>query len=907
MMTVTDESLVEALAMPLPLLQTKFHIPAHLATLAPRPRLFTKLNGSLQGKLTLVAAPAGFGKTTLIGDWLRQTTLPAVWLSLDAGDNELQRFLGYLLGALQKAQPSVGQAAVALLQLPHPPALDELLIPVLNDLAALPQKLILVLDDYHVIETPAIHQAMTFLLEHLPPQLHLIITSRANPPLPLARLRGRGELTELRAVDLRFTTAETGAFFQHFANLTVTPADLAVLTERTEGWIVGLQLAALSLEHHTDSAAFVQEFSGSNRFVLDYLMEEVLQQRSAAVQTFLLTTSILERMCAPLCDALLSEALSPPAHQLLQEIEQANLFVIALDDERYWYRYHHLFGGMLQQRLRQAAPERMTRLHQRASEWFEAQGLLDEAVEHARRAGDLARVVRLVEPEIRSLIMRGFFETATRWLATLPPTLIQERPRLLIAQAWLRMFEIPIGDTEAALQQAERLLATLPPAEQAATGALFAEITALRALEAGVRGQPAALPLMQEALQLAGPTNLFVHGVISYAMASLEWGNEPWTTIEQSFVRAIETAQTSENVILAAGSRYKFAMLQLERGDLAAAEALLAESERFARSRPNRWPWPIVDSARIGQGRLAYERNELATALSLLQAGVELAQRRRNIYVIIDGYLALAWVHQAHGVGALAQAMLDQAHALVPQTTRPSTPALVAAHQARLWLAQGNRARAIGWAQTQIAAPEIVAKEMHPGYGLALAAIYLEQGVATIPHAQALLTRLMAMTTEWAGRRLQIYALQALALHRLGQPTAALHALQQAMTIGETAGYVRLLADQGPALAPLLAQFPATLYRDQLLAIWGSAPTGPREVVNPRPAASASPALIEPLSTRELEVLRLVVAEASNQQIADHLVITVGTVKNHMTNILGKLGVANRRGAIRRAAELGLC
>lgn len=903
--------------MPLSLLQTKFHIPTLQPTLASRPRLFTKLNASRQGKLTLVAAPAGFGKSTLVCDWLRQSGLAAVWLSLDASDNDFPRFWRYVIGALQRAQPAIGQETLTLLQLPQPAPVDELLTPLLNDLAALPQPLILVLDDYHVIETPAIHQAVTFLLERLPPQLHLVITSRANPPLPLARLRGRGELTEVRAVDLRFTTAETVAFFQHFALLTVTPADLALLTERTEGWIVGLQLAALSLEHRQDVTAFVQDFSGSNRFVLDYLMAEVLEQRHATVQTFLITTSLFDRFCAPLCDALLYDVIEQPTQRLLQEIEQANLFVIALDDERYWYRYHHLFGGMLQQRLRQVAPARIAVMHQRASQWFAAQGLLDEAIEHARRAGDLARVTQLMEPEIRSLIMRGFFDTATRWLATLPPALIQERPRLLIAQAWLRFFEIPIGDTEAALQQAESLLAappfladqlspTPPTAEQAESRlALLAEITALRAVEAGVRGQPTALHLMQEALDLAGATNLFVQGVISYALASIEWGTEPWVTIQQSFERAIATAQTSENVILAAGSRYKFAMVLLERGELAAADMQLAQSEAFARRQPNRWPWPIVDSAHIGRGRLCYERNDLAAALALLQEGLELAQRRRNIYVIIDGYLTLAWVYQAQGDAALAQATLDQAHALVCKTTRPSTPTLVAAHQARLWLAQGQSERALAWAQSQALSLDAAAKSEHPARDLALAAIYIAHGATTIPAALALLARLTAPATAWASRRLQIYALQALAFHHVGQPLAAQQTLKQALTIGETAGYVRLLVDQGPALAPLLAQLPFSPYRDQILASWGSAYSAAPAQHRAAPHNPTQP-LVEPLSTRELEVLRLVVADASNQEIADQLVITVGTVKNHMTNILGKLGVTNRRGAIRRAAELGL-
>lgn len=890
----------------MPLLQTKFHIPTLRPTLVSRPRLFAKLQTSLRGKLTLVAAPAGSGKTTLICDWLRQTPLPAVWLSLDSGDNELKRFLHYVIGALQSIQPTLGQETLTLLQLPQPAAVDELLTPLVNDLATMAQKLILVLDDYHVIETPAIHQLLTFLLERLPAQLHLVITSRSNPPVPLARLRGRGELTEVRAVDLRFTTAETDAFFQHFAPVALTAADLALLTERTEGWIVGLQLAALSLEQKSDVTSFVHNFSGSNRFVLDYLLEEVLEQRSPTMQTFLLTTSILDRMCGPLCDALLGDSIGQPARTLLQELEQANLFMIALDDERYWYRYHHLFAGMLQQRLRQATPARLAELHGRASQWFEAQGLLDEAVEHARRAGDMARVTQLVEPEIRSLIMRGFFDTATRWLATLPAALIQERPRLLIAQAWLRLFEIPFGNIEAALQQAESVLAQTAEPPTPDHTALLAEIAALRAAEAGISGKPQALQLAQAALHLAGPDNLFVQSIISYALASFDWDRRPWATLQQTFAQAITAAQSTGNVIIAASVRYNFAMFHWQRGELAGADALLTASESFTKSQPNRWPWPIVDSVWVGRGRLCYERNELAQALPLLQQGIELAQRRRNLYVIIDGYLTLAWLHQAQGNGGLAQAALDQASALVSKATRPGIPQVVAAQQARLWLAQGAWERATEWAQTQTLPSNAEPGSTHPARDLALAAIDSAQSPAMAQRALALLDRLADGAGEWASRRLQIYALQALAYHQLGQPTAARQALQQAVAIGETAGYVRLLVDQGAALAPLLAQLPATPYREQVLAAFGT----PLPVPTTTPVAphqsTGNQSLIEPLSERELAVLRLVVADASNQAIADQLVITVGTVKNHMTNILGKLGVGNRRAAIRRAAELAL-
>lgn len=882
------------------LLQTKLYRPVVRPTWVSRPHLFTKLQAGLTGKLTLVAAPAGFGKTTLICAWLHQIARPAVWLALDEGDNDLQRFLRYLVAALQLGEPTVGQGALVLLQAPQPAPAEEVLIALLNDLATAPSPLILVLDDYHVIETPAIHQALTFLLEQLPPQLHLVMTSRVNPPLPLARLRARGLLNELRATDLRFTIEESRTFFQNFAHLALTQPDLARLNERTEGWVVGLQLAALSLAQRADGANFVQNFSGSNRFILDYLIEEVLAQHPPAIQTFLRDTAILERMCGPLCDALVGDLLGQPARALLQELEAANLFIIPLDDERYWYRYHHLFAEMLRQQLRQHAPDQIAELHQRASRWFEAQGLLDEAVEHARQAGDLDRVTQLVEQEIRTLIGRGFFDTAIRWLAHLPAALIRARPRLAIAQGWLRLLEIPIGNVAAAVQQAEDALAQSAEAQTAANAPLFAEIVALRAIEAVINDKPTAHRLIEEALRLAGPDNLFIQSTISYVLASFGGADGDWATAQRTFQRAIAAAEASDNIVIAAGARYNFAMLQVEQGDLASAAALLTQAERFAQSRPNRWPWPIVDSARVGMGRLCYEGNELEQAQRLLQEGLDLAQRQRNLYVLIDGYLALAWVQQAQGDNAAAQAAFDQAVALAPKSTRADTQPRLAANQAQLWLRQGEGQRAWAWVLAQTIPPASEPLDGYPFHYLTLAQLYLAQGPAYAQLVLTLLDRLATTAQEWAGRRLQIEALRALALNQMGRPDDARQALQQAAAIGAAAGYVRRLVDQGPALVPLLAQLPPTPYRDKVLAALVEV-----DPVPPSNHSAANQALVEPLSEREIEVLRLVVAGASNQAIADQLVITVGTVKNHMSNILGKLGVRNRWEAIRRTGELG--
>jgi len=869
--------------------------------------LLNKLDGGRKGKATLITAPAGFGKTTLVSAWLQQSDTASGWLSLDAADNDLPRFLLYLAVALQTAEPAVGQEAVAYLQMPQAPPVEVVLTSLINDVVAKARAIILVLDDYHAIEAPAVHTALTFLLEHLPPQLHLVLTSRANPPLPLARLRGRGELSELRAADIRFTVAEATAFFQQFAHLALAHADLAVLTERTEGWIVGLQLAALSLENRADVAGFIQTFSGSNRFILDYLIEEVLEQRPAEVQTFLLYTSILDRMCGPLCAAVMGYPTGEQARTTLQHLEQANLFIISLDDERYWYRYHHLFADMLRQRLREAAPDRIPELHRRASIWLEAQGLLAEAVEQARRAGDMARVARLVEQETRSLIMRGFFDTARRWLTLLPATLIGARPRLAIAQAWARLFEIPMGDVESALQQAEASLAQTAEQDSAETSDLRAEITAMRAIMVGLRGQRAqTIELVQTALRLAKPSNRVVHSTVTYTLASLYRASGDWETAQQAFQTAIAAAQAGDNVIFAAGSFYNFAMLHAKHGDLNAADSLLQQAETFARSQPNLWPWPIVDSARVGMGRLCYERNELDQAQHFLQQGIDLATQRGNLYLIIDGKLALAWLHQTRGEVALAQTALHQATALATHATRPDTVPVIMANQARLWLLQGNIEPATQWAQQQANALAVEPEDADGLQTLTLARVLIAQGAETSAQALVLLEHQAEAVHAWPSRRIQNLLLQGLAHNQLGRQMVARALFQQALMLGEAGGYVRLFADEGPMLAALLAQLPPTPYRDKVLAAFASKNPAEPAVTHAQNSPPAHQPLVEPLSERELEVVRLMVAGISNKEIADQLVITVGTVKNHMSNILGKLGARNRWEAARRVEELGL-
>ena len=448
-----------------PLLSTKLHLPRPRAQLVPRSHLVERLQQGVAGALTLVSAPAGFGKTTLLAQWRASTRAPVAWLSLEPEDNEPTRFLTYLIAALQTLDPHLGAPALALLRLPQPAELQAVLALLANDLMHWQgETFALVLDDYHVVEAPPIHRALTFLLEHLPPQMHLIIATRADPPLPLARLRARGQLTELRAAELRFRAAEAGAFLEEVMGLHLPPEDVATLQTRTEGWIAGLQLAALSLQGRASAPEFLPAFTGSHRFVLDYLSEEVLSRQPPAVQTFLLQTSILERLSGSLCDAVTGQEES---QAMLEALDRANLFVAALDDERQWYRYHHLFADLLRSRLRQTVPALLPELHRRASTWYEQHDLIVDAVHHARLSPDLERTIRLIEQHTHSLALRGQAHTVLNWLHALPDGLVRTHPRLCFSHALLLIFTGQLAEALLRLQDAGQSASHITPTDEA--------------------------------------------------------------------------------------------------------------------------------------------------------------------------------------------------------------------------------------------------------------------------------------------------------------------------------------------------------------------------------------------------------------------------------------------------------
>ena len=536
-----------------PILATKLYIPPPRPKIVPRPRLIERLNEGMHCKLTLISAPAGFGKTTLVSEWIARCGRPAAWLSLDERDNDPARFISYLVKALQTIQAGIGEGLLAALQSPQPLQIETILTTLLNEISTIPENFLLVLDDYHSIDSQPVDHSLAFLIEHQPPQMHLLIATREDPDLPLARLRARGQCTELRVADLRFTPAEAAEFLNRVMGLDLSEVDVAALEARTEGWIAGLQLAAISMRGHKDAAGFIQSFTGSHRFVMDYLLEEVLQQQPESIQTFLLRTSILDRMCGPLCDAVLPDP-SIPGQATLEYLERANLFIVPQDNERRWYRYHHLFGDLLRKRLGQSlTPGGIAELHIHASEWYEYNDLMLEAFRHAAAANDIERAVRLMESRKMPLHLRGVATAILGWLESLPKTLLDARPALWWKQAaMLLIIGQPMG-VEEKLQAIEAALAStgLPGAGMDESSRdLIGKIAAARANVAQAQAQPeTTLVQARRALEYLHPNDLNNRSMAIRSMGFAYYLQEDLAAAGRAYAEALSLGQASEDII----------------------------------------------------------------------------------------------------------------------------------------------------------------------------------------------------------------------------------------------------------------------------------------------------------------------------------------------------------------------
>jgi LuxR family maltose regulon positive regulatory protein len=871
----------------------------------------------VDGACTLLSAPAGYGKTTLLAEWLTSNGLPAAWLSLEPADNDVGRFLTYLVAALQTLDGALGLSTLNLLHAPQPLNVEALLSVLINDLthSGVPP-MALVLDDYHVVEAQPIHEALLFLLEHLPPQLHLVIASRIDPPFPLARLRARGQIAELRASDLRFDGEEARAFLQTVMQLDLSSAEVAQVERCTEGWIAGMQFAALSLRGKTDIPAFLSVFSGSHRFVLEYLSEEVFLQQCAPIQSFLLQTCILEQLTAPLCDAVTEQ---PDSQNVLEQLEQANVFVASLDEERRWYRYHHLFAEMLRSHVLRAHPALVPVLHQRASNWYEREGFLSEAVEHALAAQDESRAASLIEQGGWPFALQGHVQTVLGWLKRLSEALVLENPRLSILSAGLLLFNNQLHQSSARLLDAERAIQVRSAGDNARS--MLGRIALTRGnIALAVGDLEHSLRLFQEALdflpEAEAPSRLG-------ALAGLACGylvtGEVTPAAEEQLAGVVSLAQAADP-FTALSSISLLAYMQVMQGHLHRAVATYRRALERAGGRDRLRHLVGSFPYFIGLGDVLRERNRLDEAAQYLAQGMELINGNASVYadVVAGGAFALARLEHARGNTRAAFDALQSFRELAHQ--RHFVPRLLAqarAVEAELALARGQLAAATRWAkENDLHAAGDELEYLREREYLTLARVRLAEAQATgntalLEPVIELLARLLRAAERAARGRsiLEILLLQALTWHVRGRTDQALEALQRAVTFAEPEGYVRLFIDQGTPMVALLrlanGRGIAPGYSAKLLDAAFAKPGEPTRTLAALPNHATSP-LVDPLSEREREVLVLLAVGASNAQIAEQLVIAIGTAKRHVSNIFAKLDVSNRTQAVARGRALGL-
>ena len=892
--------------MPQTLVTTKLRAPRTRPNLVERPRLHEALDRGEGRKLTLVSAPAGFGKTTLLVEWLMERSgseRSVVWVSLDESDNDPARFLSYLVGALQNVEEGIGEGVLASLRSPELPPIETLVEALINELAGAGREVTVFLDDYHLIDSEFVHEAVSFFLEHLPENVGLVIATRTDPPLSLSKLRARDQVTEIKAAELRFTSDEAAAFLRGVMGLSLSTEDIAALEEITEGWVAALQLAALSMRDREDVSGFVEAFSGSNRHVLDFLAEEVLERQPANVKEFLLKTSVLERMSAPLCDALTGR---DDGQEILERLERENLFVVALDDERWWYRYHHLFRDFLRGRLMRERPGSAGELHLLASGWYEDNGHLGEAIGHALSAPNHERAARLIEQGVKQAWSRGEGPTVLGWLEVLPVEAKRRRPRLFTEHALALVLTGRPNDAEPLLKEAERA------ASEATSGKdrryLLGMASAVRSWRARLRGDaPESVELARRALSLlpdeeARPRN-FAAICLGDALRTIG----DLAAASEAFAEAAEIGRAADYVDGMLAGMVLHARVQAERGRLQEAEEAFRRALRLLTEQGFEL-LPAAGVVHLGMGALLYERNDLDGAERELNRGMQLAERARQVSSLVWSYITFSRVRWARGDEAGALEMAHEAERAARASGADLQIAIADGWMTRLRLARGDLTEAVALAQERAANDSTDAARVVDQ--LTSARLLNAQG----RHREALvLLEELGETAEAAGRMgdlIEILALQALALWAESKKERAVSTLGQALALAEPEGYVRTFVDGGAPMGDLLS---ATLearqsgrldaagrisvsYLAKLLATVAQGVT----------AQAADERLPEPLSERELEVLALIAAGNSNQEIAGKLYVSTSTVKTHIHRLYRKLGSQSRTQAIARAREIDL-
>jgi LuxR family transcriptional regulator, maltose regulon positive regulatory protein len=895
------------------LLATKLHVPRPPEGLVARRRLRKALGGGLAGDLIVVSAPAGFGKTSMLADWIRGRSRPAGWLSLDAGDNDPVRFWRHVAAALDRVCAGISDKVGPLFGPPPPASFEELVTALINELAgaAGDEEVLLVLDDYHVIEAGAVHASVGFLLEHQPPGLRLVLASRSDLPLPLARLRARGQLTELRSADLRFTVDEAAALLRQAAGADLQAGLVAALAGRTEGWAVGLHLAGLSLRGQDNAAGFVAAFSGSHRYILDFLAEEVLDRQPEAMRAFLLETSVLERLSGGLCEAVTGRA---GGQAMLEAVERAGLFLTPLDEVRGWWRYHPLFADLLRARLQKEQPGAPPALHRSAAVWFEAGGLVHEAIDHALAAGEPTWAARMIERNLDLLLERAEGATVDQWVAALPAELVSTRTQLLLAQAlWVtwsgRLAEAErlIADAELVREDASDEPGDRPDASVNLLANVTATISLLRAGIAWRRGETEQMEAFAQQAQVRlSAEDRSLRLLVGWYLAEADWLRGRLAEAEKRLAGADAGPHATGGRHLAMRAAYDLGEVRRARADLDGALRAYDQAVEIVTEAGRTSPWAGL--AYLGMAEVLYERDSMDAAARHAADGIALCRQLADTQPLATGLARLAWIRQSEGDRAGALEAMAEAWQLAPGLGAAGTAGLlnpVPAQRARLLLARGDIAAAADWA-----AQHGVRTGDEPDYPtepehLVLARVLLAQDRPQ--EALALLERWLtaAVTQDRTASIIEVRALQALALAASTEQASALRTLASALELACPRRYVRVFADEGAPMNALLGKLaaaqsaghaePGSVPADYLARI--------RQAFAPKPA---TPGLRDPLTERELEVLRLIAAGRSNQRISRDLTVALDTTKKHVSHILAKLEAANRTEAVARARELSL-
>jgi LuxR family maltose regulon positive regulatory protein len=928
-------------------LATNLYIPTPRADLVSRPRLVALLNEGLDGKLILITAPAGFGKTTLLSEWIATGNLAdnVAWLSMDMDDNDPRRFWAHILAAIQVVRPDTGVTAMAALQLDRPLSIKLLLTSLINELAGMSGMLILILDDYHLISQSEIHDRLAFFMEHLPPSLRLVVSSRTGVPWPIARLRARREVAEVQTHDLRFTLDESVTFLNQAMGLGLTVEDVATLDTQTEGWIAGLQMAALSMKDRDDRSGFVRAFRGTHRHVLDYLVEEVLDRQEADVQKFLLKSSILDRLSGSLCDAVVGsdsrEQLSfdtrdgagqvtgdvqlaggSRSQRILERLEIANLFVLPLDDERSWYRYHHLFTDLLRARLAQTRPDEIPGLHQRASAWYEGQGLIPEAVKHAVTAGDLDTVERLIAGNAFAMVHQSNLNTVASWLDSVPESAIRDRPWLKVTKGWVLFYS-------GQLEELEQLLREFDPKEDRQLSGHIAAMSSVVASYKGDRIQ--AVSYAREALVQLPKDDRAARGFTTGTLAYLLFENGELAAAAETLDDAIAISKAAGDTTVAimtlcdlAGIQFTdttvaimtlcdLAGIQFTMGKLRLAAATcreaLALGQDQLKQRQDGQTMPVAGGCAYHRmSQVLQEWNDLDGALQHAKEHTRLYEQGGWSEGLVNGSIRLADIYRSLGEFDRGHEAIHAARQLAGDYS-PGLSRNLDAHESRLWLAEGDMVAASLWADENVLlvtdSPSF--RDMFPY--LVQTRLLIAQG--KLEHALELLANLLSTAEEAkAGRYIiELLLLQALVRQLKGESRQALSSMERALTLAEPEGYTRSFIEPGPVMADLLrgciAEGIAVTYAGKLLdAIQADGrdraglPTSGGEAQDLR--------YLDPLSERELEVLRLLTTSLTQREIAEELFISLNTLRSHVKSIYSKLNVHNRMAAVRRAQDLDL-